>query len=641
MTKRLLTALAAVAILASSCCGDCAQKGTSYYVATTGDDSNDGSQERPFRSISKAAAIMEAGDECVIRGGVYREIVTPLNSGEEGRPITFRNFEGERVVVDATEPLNGWTKYKGDIYKAKVHHRWIALKPEWQALFYSDRLVNEARFPNDSDNDLFTFEGVYVDGGSASHVFSKSNKFPDVDLTGAAITYFGQHCGATWTRPITKSSSAEIHFEAVDLTDWPFSNHNPTLHRGDNKGQIFVYGALELLDHPNEWYYDGDKGIVYAIFPDRKKPADDVVKIASRIRTMDIRTDYIVVDGLELFGGEVRFQGSHGVIRNCNLQNCSQIRDRFDDCEAQMTTGALVFEGNYLTAERNLIEHGSNNGIVMLGGIRGAHHYVIDNNIVRYFNTLGIHANPILSDCDNTIITRNTVSMCGRDGVTTGNTWGGRNCEVAYNDVSHCMLINNDGGIYYTVGNDEYKHTKIHHNWFHDSFGPAYADGRAAGIYLDNYSKGYDVYNNVISNVTWTGFQYNLYNTDFNFYNNTIVGAGASIGRWVAGFRMERVNISNNFADKSASVVKTDNSSKSSVKDEWIGTNITEHNLIGSADMFEDAANGNFMPKEGSPLIDAGEQITNFEIDYSGGGVDLGAYERGKPAWKAGATWIN
>ncbi len=637
MKKLILTLIAAVAL-----CVSCCEQGNTYYVcSTTGDDSNVGDFNNPFRTISKAAGVMEAGDECVIRGGTYREIVTPLNSGEADRPITFRNYEDEKVWIDATDPIDGWTPYKNNIYTAKVHHRWIALPAEWQGLYYNEKLVNEARWPNDEDNDLFTFEGFYVDGGSASHVFSKEGEFTDVNLDGAAICYFGEHCGASWTRPITKADSKEIHFEEVDITDWPFSNHNPTLHRGNNKGQIFVYGALDLLDHPNEWYYDSEKGMVYAMFPDKKQPADGTVKIATRIRTMDVPTDYIVVDGLNFFGGEVRFTGSHGVIRNCNLQNCSQIRDRFDDCEAQMTTGALVFEGNYLTAERNLIEHGSNNGILMLGGIRGAHHYVIDNNIIRNFNTLGIHANPILSDCDNTIVTRNTVTRCGRDGITTGNTWGGRNCEVAYNDVSYCMLINNDGGIYYTVGNDEYKHTKIHHNWFHDSFGPAYADGRAAGIYLDNYSKGYDVYNNLITNVTWTGFQYNLYNTDFNFYNNTIWGAGASIGRWVAGFRMERINISNNVADKSASVVKTDNSSKSSVKDEWIGTDITEHNIIGTADMFEDAANNNFTPKEGSALIDAGEQITNFEIDFKGNGVDIGAFERGAEPWKAGATWVN
>ncbi len=623
--------MAAAAALTLSVSVGC-MAGNIYYVSPAGDDSNVGDMEHPFRSISKASVVMVAGDECVIREGVYRETIMPLNGGAKDKPIKYRSYEGEKVVVDATDLVDGWEKHEGNIYKAKVHHKWIALAPDMQALYYDNRVMDIARWPNNDDDDKYTFEGQYVDGGSASHVFSKDKKFPDMDLTGAAMTYFGEHCGTTWCRKITKSDSGEIHFTKVDLTSWPFANHNPTLFRGNNKGQVFVSGKLELLDKQNEWYYDPN-GMLYANFPKDVKPADGSVKFSTRIYTVNASCNYVELDGLSFFGGEVKIDGSHWVIRNCHLQNCSQISDKFTNKKSNLRNGAIVITGAYNTIERNLIEYGSNSGILMSGG-QGC---LIHNNVIRYFNTLGIHAKPITMGNDNSKITYNTIYMTGRDGITTS----GRNSEVAYNDVSKCMLITNDGGVYYTVGNLTLKHTKIHHNWFHDSFGPAYADGRAAGIYLDNYSMGYDVYNNLITNVTWTGFQYNLYNTDFNFYNNTIVGAGASIGRWVAGFRMERVNISNNFADKSASVVKTDNSSKRSVEDEWIGTNITNYNIIGTADMFEDAANGNYVPKKKSPLVDAGEQIPNFEIDYAGKGVDIGAFERGKERWVAGATWID
>ncbi|MFI3320234.1 MAG: right-handed parallel beta-helix repeat-containing protein [Rikenellaceae bacterium] len=622
--RRVLLTLFAMATV-------CGVSAKSYYVAPNGDDANKGDLKNPFRTISKAATIMEAGDECLIREGIYRETIRPVNSGEKGKPITFKSYKDEKVWIDSTDPIEGWERHEGNIYKAKVHHKWIALKPEWQALYFNEKVMDEARWPNNDDNDRFTFEGFYVDGGSASHVFSKKKGFPDMDLKGAAITYFGEHCGTTWTRPITKSDSESIHFTKVNINSWPFSNHNPTLHRGNNKGQIFVYGKLELLDRENEWYYDSDKGVVYANFMGDVKPKEGSVKINTRIYTVKCTSNYITFDGLNFFGGELSFESNNCTVRNCNLQNCSQIRDRFDNQKANLKSGAIVMNGSYNTVERNLIEYGSNSGVLISSG-KGC---VVHNNIIRYFNTLGIHAKPICVNTDSSKVTYNTIYMTGRDGITTS----GRNSEVAYNDVSRCMLITNDGGVYYTVGNFELKQTKIHHNWFHDSFGPAYADGRAAGIYLDNYSMGYDVYNNLITNVTWTGFQYNLYNTDFNFYNNTIWGAGASIGRWVAGFRMERVNISNNVADKSANVVKTDNSGAQKVEDEWIGTNVTKYNLIGKADMFEDVANNNFVPKAGSALVDAGEQIPHFEIKYKGNGVDLGAFESGVEPWKAGATW--
>ncbi len=628
--KRILLTIATVALLSISCSRE---SGTSYYVAPTGSDSNIGTIDEPFRTIAKASSLMVAGDECVIREGVYRETIMPLLSGSEGKPLTYRNYKNEKVCVDAADTILSWTLHKGDIYKAKVRNVKHALPAEWQALYYNETVIDEARWPNNLDNNNYTFEGYYITGGSTSHVFTEKEDFPDIDLTGAAMTYLGQHCGTTWTRPILKSNRREIHFPEVNPKKWPFTSHNPTLHRGNHKGQIFLYGHLGLLDRENEWCYDAKTKTIYAQFPDNAKPADGSVKFNARIHVVNAVADYIVIDGLSFFGGEVRMEGDHNTIRNCRLKNCVQIRDRFDNCFSTIEEAAIVMTGNHITIERNLLEYGSCNGIMTSGGS----YCTIDNNVVRYFNTVGIHANPVASTCHHTKITRNTIHTAGRDGITTS----GINTEVAYNDVYNCMLLNNDGGIYYCVGDDAGRYTSIHHNWFHDSQGPAYADGRAAGIYLDNYSKGFDVYNNVIWNITWTGFQYNLYNTDFNFHNNTIWKAGASVGRWVAGYRMERINIANNVADKSASVVKSDNSSKRSVEDEWIGTNISDHNLIAKDDPFEDSANGNFMPKAGSALIDAGEVIEHFETKYVGKAPDLGAYEYGGERWKAGATWVD
>lgn len=44
-----------------------------YYVSIYGNDENTGSSDRPFRTISKAAQIAEAGDTITVREGVYRE----------------------------------------------------------------------------------------------------------------------------------------------------------------------------------------------------------------------------------------------------------------------------------------------------------------------------------------------------------------------------------------------------------------------------------------------------------------------------------------------------------------------------------------------------------------------------------------
>jgi hypothetical protein len=68
------------------------------HVALTGDDQADGSAERPFRSISRAAELAHPGDTVLIRGGEYRETLEVPVSGSPKRPITFRGAPGEKVI---------------------------------------------------------------------------------------------------------------------------------------------------------------------------------------------------------------------------------------------------------------------------------------------------------------------------------------------------------------------------------------------------------------------------------------------------------------------------------------------------------------------------------------------------------------
>ena len=49
-----------------------------YYVdnkAENADDDGPGTYERPFRTIGKAAAVLQPGERVIIREGVYRECV--------------------------------------------------------------------------------------------------------------------------------------------------------------------------------------------------------------------------------------------------------------------------------------------------------------------------------------------------------------------------------------------------------------------------------------------------------------------------------------------------------------------------------------------------------------------------------------
>ncbi len=57
------------------------QTNSSYYVSTTGNDSNSGTQAAPWRTIQHAADTARAGSTVNVRGGIYEELVSINASG--------------------------------------------------------------------------------------------------------------------------------------------------------------------------------------------------------------------------------------------------------------------------------------------------------------------------------------------------------------------------------------------------------------------------------------------------------------------------------------------------------------------------------------------------------------------------------
>ena len=45
--------------------------GAVYYVAPDGNDSNAGSEKKPFATLNKANKVVNAGDTVWVRGGIY------------------------------------------------------------------------------------------------------------------------------------------------------------------------------------------------------------------------------------------------------------------------------------------------------------------------------------------------------------------------------------------------------------------------------------------------------------------------------------------------------------------------------------------------------------------------------------------
>ena len=92
----------AFVILLACVSGAFGQPNSSFYVATTGNDSNPGTQAAPWRTIQHAADTARAGSTVNVRGGIYEELVSINGSGNATDGfITFRSYPGETAVLDA------------------------------------------------------------------------------------------------------------------------------------------------------------------------------------------------------------------------------------------------------------------------------------------------------------------------------------------------------------------------------------------------------------------------------------------------------------------------------------------------------------------------------------------------------------
>jgi hypothetical protein len=80
-----------------------AAAGATYFVSTTGLDTNPGTLSKPWLTVEKAVNTVVAGDTVYVRGGEYAGIKNGWafqNSGTQLQPITLSNYPGEQAVLE-------------------------------------------------------------------------------------------------------------------------------------------------------------------------------------------------------------------------------------------------------------------------------------------------------------------------------------------------------------------------------------------------------------------------------------------------------------------------------------------------------------------------------------------------------------
>lgn len=127
------------------------------HVSIGGDDANEGSAARPFRTISAAARAAQPGDVVTVHAGTYRERVDPPRGGTSDiRRIVYQAAPGESVEIKGSEVVKGWEKTENGVWSVSLPNSFFGdFNP------YTDRI----------HGDWFTAKGrrhhtgaVYLDG---------------------------------------------------------------------------------------------------------------------------------------------------------------------------------------------------------------------------------------------------------------------------------------------------------------------------------------------------------------------------------------------------------------------------------------------------------------------------------------------
>ncbi|KQL50534.1 hypothetical protein AN964_23030 [Heyndrickxia shackletonii] len=156
-----------------------AEQDKPIYVALNGNDHNDGSKSKPFRTLEKAAEEATAGTTVFIREGTYNEKLAVKHSGTKSKPIIFKAYKKEKVVLSG-EHLKG---VEGDTSLVTINNKNYVTISGLTIQDLSTKLTDE------------TVMGIYVTG-SSSHIVLENNHVKRIetyakDGNGHGIAVYG------------------------------------------------------------------------------------------------------------------------------------------------------------------------------------------------------------------------------------------------------------------------------------------------------------------------------------------------------------------------------------------------------------------------------------------------------------------
>ncbi len=530
-STRSLAATVGAAVLVAACATAAAipahasaGRGHSYYVSVHGNDSNSGlSPGQAFRHIQRCAKVMVPGDTCHIMAGTYRETVRPARSGSAGQPITYVAAPGAEVTVSGTEPVTGWRRvtannvaslardnahlddsgFAAGAAAGHIYATHVTLNPALSGnqIFYRGRPLIEAQWPYPGTDPMTPKVEHAGPGTTDTMIADPKLSQPAGYWQGAKI--YTEYWFISQTGRVTASQPG-----SVTLAGLPDSGRCVGLTPRNTR--YYLFGQLNMLSHPGEWFYDAGRHQLYVWTPAGTAPAPGMVAAQQRTYGFDLSgISHTRLIGLRLFADTIRTgPASTGDTLDYLIASYVSAYQKItpapdpvykDVCSiltAGETDSGLIIDGNRNRVLNSVITHSAGDGIALLGS-----HNTASGNVIYDVDAMGSYAAGVDVTGDHQLITHNTIDRTGRSGITVDwhvNGYQSTDNTISYNNVSQFDRLNVDSGAIYVCCTLNMTGTDIDHNWLHSPTPLAGVDPWAeAGFYTDTSSSNATAYDNV------------------------------------------------------------------------------------------------------------------------------------------------
>ena len=578
----------------------------SWFVATTGLDTNPGTLAAPFATIQHAADQAGPGDVVDILAGTYHETVTVHHSGASGAPIVFQPYQNANVTLDGADPISGWTNTSGNIWTAPDS---TDLGQGNNQIFVDGQMMNEARWPN---TPLAVAPNFDLSHPTLATVTTASATLTSATITNAGLTqppgfWVGSTiriaAGQQWF-----NQTATVTASGTGFVTFTYQNGNARWSVPSAGNPFYLFGNPGALDSPGEFSLSSGKLSLWT--PAGDTPASHAVEAKARRYGFDLSAaSYVRLEGIHLFACTINTSAlSNNVV--IDRLTAQYIWHSTISPTGQMPTSpdGIILLGNSDALTNSVIAESSGDGVYVV-----ASYVLISNDVIHDTDYSGVDAAPVRISGFGDSITHDTCFNTGRDGLL----FTGSHDTITYNNVYNYGLQTQDLGGFYTV-NRSGNATVIAYNKFHDAITGGFG---GVGVMLDDNSSSFIIHHNITYHVN-TGLRLVGRASGLKIINNTFDATTWGVDKDGPEENWAGTLLENNIITHPV----------------IFGDNVQAINNISNHHQFVDAPNGNFTLLSGAPAVDTGLLYPPYTNGYVGPAPDVGALELGLPPFVVGAN---